>query len=480
MARVLMVASEATPFVKTGGLADVLGGLPPALAALGENVAVLLPKYRRVELFGAQRVYHDLPVWLAGTRFAVSLDQVTHKGVPYYFANCPSLYDREGIYNANNVDYPDNHIRFAVLCRTALEMVRRVFRPQVIHCHDWQGSLVAPYLRRTFTADPTYIGLKTLLTIHNLGYQGIFGPSALTDLGLDLSVFTPETLEFFGNINLLKGGIVFSDRINTVSEAYAREIQTPEFGFGLDGLLRSRTAVLSGILNGVDYSEWDPRTDRYLKANYGPERIEPKAEDKRALIEEFGLGPENEQRPLIGIVSRLTAMKGFDLVAEVADELLAEDVALVALGTGEPAFEQFFRDLAARAPDRIGARIGFDEALAHRVEAGVDMFLMPSRYEPCGLNQIYSLRYGAAPIVRATGGLDDTIDESVGFKFRDYSGLALLDAVRTAVSAFRDQQRWRELIRRGMERDFSWNVSARKYSDLYRLLMAEKVGSTAA
>ena len=292
----------------------------------------------------------------------------------------------------------------------------------------------------------------------------------LPEVGLDPAVFRPDGVEFFGRVSFIKAGISFSDAINTVSPAYAREIQTPEYGFGLDGALRARSDVLTGILNGVDYREWNPETDPLIPANYSAEDLSGKEISKRHLLEEFGLPPEAMERPLIGIVSRFTRQKGTDLVAEVVDEIVAEDVYIVALGTGDPEYEDFFRLMAARYPGRIAVQVGFDNALAHRIEAGSDMFLMPSHYEPCGLNQIYSLRYGTVPVVRATGGLDDTIDEETGFKFADYSGQALLGAVRAAVNAFSDKDAWRRRMRRGMEKDFSWKASAASYSALYRRL----------
>jgi starch synthase len=480
MARVLMVASEAAPFVKTGGLADVLGGLPPALVRAGDEVAVILPRYRGVELYHSQRVYHDLPVWLAGTLYNLNIDHVVENGASYYFINYPPLYDREGIYNVANRDYSDNHVRFAVLCRAAMETVRRIYRPQVVHCHDWQAALVAPYIRDVYRSDPTFAGLKLLFTIHNLGYQGIFSRAALADMGLDANLFTPAALEFYGDVNLMKGGIVFSDWINTVSPTYAQEIQTPEFGFRLDGLLRSRANVLSGILNGVEYAYWNPEHDSYLPANYSVNSLDRKQTCKHELLKEFGLPSTEGKRPLIGIVSRFAAQKGFDLIAEIAGSLLSEDVSLVVLGAGDPAYEQMFRDLAAWKPDRCGVRIGYDNPLAHRIEAGSDMFLMPSRYEPCGLNQMYSLRYGTVPIVRATGGLNDTIDEGVGFKFHGYSGPALLAAIREALAAYRNQEAWQAMMRTGMEKDFSWNAAAKQYSALYKRLIAGVASPAAA
>jgi starch synthase len=484
MARVLMVASEAAPFVKTGGLADVLGSLPAALRSQGHTVAVLLPKYRQVDLYGSQRVYNDLPLWLGLASYGAAVDQVVHGGVSYLFLDCPSLFDRDGVYSHAGRDFPDNHVRFAVLSRAALEIVRRVFRPQVVHCHDWQTGLVAPYMRVSLRNDPTFTGIKLLFTIHNIGYQGIFGPEILPKVGLDASMSTPAALEFWGNVNFMKGGLVFSDAINTVSPTYAREIQTPEFGFGLDGLLRARSDVLTGILNGVDYEEWNPETDKFIPQNYGVDSLEGKPVCKRALLDELGMAPENMDRPLLGIVSRFTAQKGFDLIADIASSLMAEDVALAVLGSAagrdEVHYEHLFAHLRSSHPDRVGVKIGYDNSLAHLIEAGADMFLMPSLYEPCGLNQMFSLRYGTPPVVRATGGLNDTIDEEVGFKFDGYSGRELLDAIRTALAEFGDREGWLKRMRAGMRRDNSWGASARHYGQLYERLITGKSISQAA
>ena len=471
MSRILMVASEATPFVKTGGLADVLGGLPPALAKLGDDVAVLIPRYRQAKVSGAERIYYELPVWLGGNLYNTSVDRVVDRGVSYLFLNCDALFDREGIYNVANQDYADNHVRFGVFCRAATEVIRRIYRPHVVHYHDWQTSLVAAYLKHSLRSDPTFAGIRLLLTIHNLGYQGVFGTDVAGSIGLDPVQYAPGApMEFYGNLNLLKGGIIYADAVNTVSKQYALEIQTPEFGFGLDGLLRSRADVLSGILNGVDYAEWNPEHDQYIRCNYGVETLAGKRECKRALLEEFGLAPDID-RPLVGIVSRFADQKGFDLIAEIAGGLMDMNFSLAVLGSGEPRYEGLFRDLAAARPDRVGVRIGYDNPLAHRIEAGSDMFLMPSRYEPCGLNQIYSLRYGTIPIVRATGGLDDTIEEGTGFKFWGYTGHELYECIRVALEAFGNAEGWREMMGRAMRKDFSWDVSAADYSTLYRRLI---------
>ncbi len=463
-----MVASEAAPFAKTGGLADVIGSLPAALQAIGTEVAVLLPRYRGAALDGGRRIYDRLPVWLGGTLY----DSSVYRIGDYYFLDCPELYDREGLYGTSRGDYPDNHIRFAVLARAALEVARRIFRPQVIHCHDWQSGMVAAYLRTAVNSDPTFMGIKTLFTIHNLGYQGLFPKSALADIGLDPALFNPDGVEFFGKVSFMKAGIVYSDALSTVSKAYAREIQTPEYGFGLDGVLRSRSDVLSGIVNGVDYITWNPETDPYLAASYSAADLSGKRKCKQALLREFGLTTEAAQaRPLIGIVSRLASQKGVDLIAAIGEDLAEEDLSLVALGSGDTKYEELLLDLARAHPLKIAVRIGYDDALAHRIEAGSDMFLMPSRYEPCGLNQIYSLRYGTIPVVRATGGLDDTIDEDTGFKFQEYSGVALLRAIRQALAEFQSLEKWSARIQRAMAKEFSWKTSAVEYARLYLNLL---------
>lgn len=470
VARVLMVSSEAAPLAKTGGLADVVGSLPSALRAFGDEVAVLIPRYGSVDPKGARRVYDNLSIYLGPARYDASIYQAAGE-YPVYLLDCPLLYDRKGFYGEAGLDYPDNHIRFAVFARAAFTVARSLFLTEIFHCHDWQAGLVPVYLRTDSAIDPTFLGVKTLFTIHNLGYQGLFPKSVLSEVALDPGVYRPDGVEFYGRVSYLRGGIAFADFLNTVSPTYAREIQTPELGFGLDAALRARADVLTGILNGVDYGEWSPEADPLIPANYSVQDLSGKQVCKQHLIEEFGLPPEAMARPLIGIVSRFTSQKGTDLIAEVAGQIVAEDTYLVALGTGDPEHEDLFRLVAAEFPGRVAVRIGFDNGLAHRIEAGADMFLMPSRYEPGGLNQIYSLRYGTVPVVRATGGLDDTIEEDTGFKFAEYSGQALLGAVRAAVRAFSDGDAWRQTMRRGMEKDFSWKASAAAYSALYRRLL---------
>jgi len=466
-----MVASEALPLAKTGGLADVLGALPAALQAQGDEVAVVIPRYGFIDLKGLRRVWDNAPVYLGWALYDTSI-YLYSGAFPIYLIDCPRLFDRAGLYGEAGVDYPDNHIRFAVFARAALSVARWLFRADILHCHDWQAGLVPVYLRTTLSTDPTFLGTKTLFTIHNLGYRGLFPPSALVDAAIDTNIYRPEGLEFFGQVSYIKGGIVFADALSTVSPTYAREIQTPELGWGLDGVLRARAPVLHGILNGVDYAEWSPETDPYIPARYSAEDLRGKSVCKQELLAEFGLPSHAVEGPLIGIVSRFAWQKGTDLVAQAAGEIVDLGMYLAALGSGDPEYEDWFRRLATQYPDRFAVRIGFDNPTAHRIEAGADLFLMPSRYEPAGLNQMYSLKYGTVPVVRATGGLNDTIEESTGFKFSEYSGSALVAALRAAAFAFTDRAAWESMMRRGMEQDFSWGRSAAAYSALYRHLTA--------
>jgi starch synthase len=476
---VLMVTSEARPFAKTGGLADVCGALPLALARLGHRVTIVLPKYRTTKTDGAAGEAAQVPFGLHSypVRF---IEQPVADGVTAVLIDAPSLYDRDGLYGDQNGEFGDNAFRFAVLSRGALEYARiRGRRPSVIHAHDWQAGLVPVYARTVLRDDPVIGGVRIVLTIHNLAFQGGFDPKELNWIGLGQDLYTPQLLEFYGRASTLKGGVVFSDVITTVSPTYAREIVTPDFGFGFDGILRSRTSDLVGILNGIDIETWDPRTDRQLPQHFDADSLDRKQEIKRALLEYVGL-PRDEWsmgRPLMGIVTRLTHQKGCDLFASAAERLMGFDATWIMLGSGDSWCEDLWRQLAARFPDRVAARIGFDDHLAHLIEGGADMFVMPSWYEPCGLNQMYSLRYGTLPIVRATGGLQDTVvdeldeaaDQANGFKFQHYTAEGLIWAIERAIGVFRnDRERWRAMQRRGMGRDFSWDVSAREYVKVYR------------
>jgi starch synthase len=465
-----MVASEVFPLAKTGGLADVVGALPAALGAMGDEVAVVVPRYRSIDLQGSRRVWDNDPIYFGLNRYDISI-YLAPAEFPLYLIDCPPLFDRDGIYSEEGIDYPDNHIRFAVLARAALTVARFLFRTEIFHCHDWQAGLVPVYTKVVFSTDPTFLGTKTLFTIHNLGYQGLFPKTALAEVGMDESTFSPQGLEFFRQVSYLKGGIVYANALNTVSPTYAREIQTQEYGFGMDGVLRARAEVLTGILNGVDYRDWDPGTDPFIPARYSASDLSGKRICKQHLLAEFGLPERAMEAPLIGIVSRFTRQKGTDLIAQIAGEIAAEGMYLVAIGNGEPEYEEFFARMAAQYPDRIAVRVGFDNGISHRIEAGADLFLMPSQYEPCGLNQMYSLKYGTVPVVRATGGLNDTIEEATGFKFWEYSGQALMGALRAAGRAFCDGHGWEAMMRRDMEQDFSWGRSAAAYSALYRKLL---------
>jgi starch synthase len=464
--RILMTASEAAPFAKTGGLADVLGGLPPALAERGEQVAVVLPAYRENRYPGPTReAYRSL--WIPiGPGYSVDIRQSTHRGVMYYFVECPALFNRDGIYGTAAGDFADNHLRFAVLAMAAIGVARHLFRPQIFHLHDWQAALAPVYLREHFHGDPTFMGMKTLLTIHNLGYQGLFPPEVLPQIALDSRLMNPDQLEFFGRVNFLKAGIAWSDAVSTVSKGYAREIQTPEYGFGLDGFLR-RHGPVAGIVNGVDYKAWNPGDDPNIARNYSSSDLSGKRACKQALLADYGLPQDNLDRPLLAIISRFAAQKGFDILADAAARLMREDLNLVVLGSGDSHYESMFRTLAETYPQKVGLKVGYDERLSHRIEAGADIFLMPSRYEPCGLNQIYSLRYGTVPIVRATGGLDDSVDQTTGFKFSDYSPAALGGAIGEALHSWQFRDAWTKRMRLGMAKDFSWEASAAEYQRMY-------------
>ncbi|MDQ1470598.1 MAG: starch synthase [Bryobacterales bacterium] len=470
----MMVSSEASPWAKSGGLADVVGALPIALAQSGHPVAVVIPRYMHAQEAPAQRVLSGLPILLGSASYDVSVWEMSSGGVTTYFIENAGLYGREGLYGDRYGDYGDNHIRFALLCKAALEISRLLFQADIFHCHDWQAGLVPVYLKTSAAVDPTFLNTKTITTIHNLGYQGIFKSGVMRDISLPGWLYRSDLLEFWGDISLLKGGLVFSDALTTVSRKYAEEIQTPEYGFGMDGLLRARRGSLTGIINGVDYDRWNPQTDPAIPVHYSASDLAGKQACKRELLREMGLPEAAMKRPLLGIVSRFASQKGFDLIGDIAWDLFEDDVSLVVLGNGESRYEEMFQTLVSHFPEKVALQIGYNDRLAHRIEAGSDIFLMPSRYEPCGLNQIYSLRYGTVPVVRATGGLDDTISDlpgsQTGFKFTDYNGRALLGTIRAACAAWTDRKWWTSMMIRGMRQDFSWAASAAEYSRLYSLL----------
>ncbi len=484
--RILFVASEGLPFSKTGGLADVIEGLPKALVGHGHEVAVVLPRYRGTKATTVVRPSVTIPM---GTRlrFPAVADGTVVSGVRYFFVDDPAYFDRDGLYGGRGGDYPDNAERYSEFCRTAIEIVKQVWPADLLHCHDWQTGLVPLLLRTSYADDPAVKDIPVVFTIHNMGYHGQFGRDVLGPAGIPPATFQPGGIEFYGNVNLLKAGLVYSDYLTTVSRKYAQEIQTPEFGYGLDGVVRGRADRLVGILNGVDYTLWNPEKDKLIAMKYSAKDLSGKQVCKQALLESFELPPDNLARPVIGIVSRFADQKGFNLIAERAHELMQEELALVVLGTGERKYEDLFRALAAAYPGRVSAKIAYDETVAHKIEAGADMFLMPSRYEPCGLNQIYSLKYGTVPIVRATGGLDDTIETfdlehgtGTGFKFVEYSGAALLQCLRQALQYFTDERIWKRIQLNGMAKDFSWKASAAEYLKLYAAARALRGSGLAA
>jgi len=477
---ILMVVSEAHPFATTGGLAEVAGALPAALGRLGHTVTLVVPRYRGMD---AGDPLPEAATFQLGGRIERVLfhQRPLHARVTAVLVDAPELFDREGLYNSGGVDFHDNARRFAVLSRAALEYARlRGERPSIIHAHDWQTGLVPVYQKMHFADDPILGGVPVVFTIHNLAFQGVFPSWTLPAIGLGWEVFTMDALEYWGQISYLKGGINFAERITTVSPTYAQEILTPAMGFGLEGSLRRRAAtpgVFSGILNGIDVGRWDPTIDSYLPAPYGAHDLAGKARGKQLLLETVGLGsdPVTLSRPVIGIVSRLSDQKGFDLIASAIEPLMALDATWVMLGSGERHYEAGWRALASHFPERVSATIGFNERLAHLIEGGADIFLMPSRFEPCGLNQMYSLRYGTVPVVRATGGLEDTIidvadhpDTGNGFKFRDYSPVALVSTLQRAIDTFRNPSAWKTIQLNGMKENHSWDVSAREYVKVYR------------
>jgi starch synthase len=485
--KVVIVASEVVPFAKTGGLADVAGALPVALARLGHQVSVIMPRYPTIE-----RAVRSLEK--VQDRLAIPMGSQTEEGaiwsakltsrIPVFFIEHQTYFQRDAFYTTTQGDYPDNAQRFAFFAKAALEACQALkLQPDIIHCHDWQAGLIPAYLKTVLQHDPAWASTSSLLTIHNLACQGLFPPEAMEFLQLPPYTYSPEGIEFYGRVNYLKAGIVYADLINTVSQRYSQEIQTAELGCGLEGILRYREQDVYGILNGIDDREWNPARDRLIAARYTATNLSGKQVCKRDLLETFGLSPEWMNAPVVGMISRLVDQKGLDLIESAIHRMLALDLGLVVLGTGEARYEEFLRQLRVRYAGKVGVTIGFENALAHKIEAGSDIFLMPSRFEPCGLNQMYSLRYGAVPVVHATGGLDDTIesyeptlDRGNGFKFAPYDAEALLATLQRAVTLYPDRAAWERLMRRGMQEDFSWAKSAQAYADLYATALARRRG----
>ncbi|MBC7186590.1 MAG: glycogen synthase GlgA [Calditrichaeota bacterium] len=489
--KILYVASEVAPFAKTGGLADVAAALPKALQDLGHDIRVMMPKYgsineRKYVLREVIRL-REIPVDLGGERLVGSVKSafIPDTKVQVYFLDYPPLFGRQDLYTdpKTGKDWPDNAERFTFFCKGVLETVKLLhWQPHVIHCNDWHTGLIPVLLKTTYSHERLFAKTSTLFTIHNLAYQGIFPKAKFRLTGLPAELFRGQGgVEFYGKLSFMKAGIVFADAISTVSERYAEEITSdPEIGCGLQEELRARRDALYGILNGIDDTVWNPKTDPLIARTYSATDLAGKAENKKALVEGLGL-PYRPEVPVIGMISRLADQKGFDLVAEAFPALMKMDVQLVVLGTGDPRYHKLFAGLAKRHPKKVSVNLRFDNTLAHQIEAGADMFLMPSRYEPCGLNQMYSLVYGTIPIVRATGGLADTIVDfdprrgtGNGFVFTEYSAAAMLQAVERALAVFADQKTWLRLVKSAMRSNFSWKNSATKYVRLYAKLEASK------
>jgi starch synthase len=473
--RITFAASEGVPYSKTGGLADVIGALPKAVAAMGHDVKVFLPRYRQTKLKQERVAIANLTVPMQDyLLFCQIIDGGKHDGVQFYFVDHPEFSYRDDLYGDARGDYADNAERFTMFCRAVIESSKRLGVPDVFHVHDWQTSLIPVLLRNLYPLDSDFSHTGTVLTIHNIGYQGLFDKSVMPKLLLPWSLFTMNALEFYDKVNFLKGGIAFADYVTTVSRTYAKEIQTYEYAFGLADTVRRRRDRVVGIVNGVDYGEWDPATDRYIPEKFSTDDLSGKAKCKLALLEEYGVAKDKADWPVVGVISRFAAQKGFDLMEAALPQLLAEDMVLVVLGTGEKHYEEMFAKLRRRFPDRLYVKIAYDNRLAHLVEAGSDIFLMPSHYEPCGLTQIYSMRYGTVPVVRATGGLEDTVEQwnpktgtGTGFKFAGYQPRELRAAMREAIASFEQKDGWERLMLNGMKENFSWTAPAREYVGVY-------------
>ncbi len=483
--KILIVSPEVVPFAKTGGLADVCGALPKALAKLGHQVKVILPKYRMVDEkeFKLSEVKTDvglIPVGDKSVKISVRSYDLPSPKVEYLFVVCDEYFDREELYRdqSTGFDYKDNDERFILFARGTLGILKVLnWQPDIIHANDWQSALIPAYLKTLYAVNSFFKHTKAVFSIHNIAYQGNFPKSTFDKIGVSKDLFYPTSpFEFWGNVNFMKAGICYADVINTVSETYAVEIQSSsEFGHGLEGVLRIRNADLYGIVNGIDYEVWTPEKDALISYNYSLKDLSGKRKNKELLLKLCNLPPSNRDVPLIGIISRLADQKGFDLLAQITDELLASDLQMVILGTGDEKYHRLFKEMRKKYATRISVNLRFDNPLAHLIEAGSDMFLMPSRYEPCGLNQLYSLRYGTVPIVRKTGGLADTIEnydpqtgEGTGFVFKNYDAAELLDTIRLALRVYKDKTTWAKLMKNGMQKDFSWETSAEKYVEIYQ------------
>jgi len=483
--KIAMIAAEAAPYAKVGGLGDVVGALPKALDKLGASVTVIIPGYAGANACPSEpcRAVSGFDVPMGNFTERASIFQTVMKGtsVEVYLICSSRYFDREGIYDDpfTKEGYADNMERYVFFMKAAVELLRHMNVPfDILHCHDSQTALIPALIRENYEASPFFIRLKTVFTIHNLAYQGIYPREALELAGIaPRRFYSGSPFEYWGQVNFMKAGILLADQVTTVSPTYAEEIQADaEFGMGLEGVLCERKQDLRGIINGIDYEEWDPSTDPFIAARFSSENISGKAVCKDDVLRCFNLPRPTKRTPLIGVVSRLADQKGFDLVAQAMPEIASMNMQMVVLGNGQQKYHDMFSDIAARYPDKVGVRLGYDNPLAHRIEAGCDMFLMPSKYEPCGLNQLYSLRYGAIPIVHRTGGLVDTVEpyagnEGTGFSFSEYSAEALLKSIREALALYATPFRWKKLTLRAMSKDWSWHNSAHRYLELYQSLL---------
>ena len=474
--KILLVSTEVYPFAKTGGLGDVSGALPPALKKLGHDIRVIMPKYPCTAKAGQEIKPLKIDLKLSGFNEKGALFKSELAGeVPVYLINHNGYFNRKHLYGEPGTDYPDSVERFSFFSQAILEAVKCLdFRPDIIHCNDWHTGLIPVYLKSLYLKDPWFSQTKTFFSVHNLGYQGNFPHSHLKVTGLDDSLFTEEGIEFYGQISFLKGGLMFSDTLSTVSPTYSQEIQTPDLGFGMQGILLKRSDSLHGILNGIDETVWNPKIDPLIQANYGPKSLSKKKQCREDLIRTFSLRL-NKKTPILCMITRLSQQKGIDLIIEAREMLDKLDIALVILGTGSNEYESFFQQWGRDRPDNIATALKFDESLGHRILAGSDMLLMPSLYEPCGLTQMYALKYGTVPIVRSVGGLKDSIQEfsdktgkGTGFKFKAPQAKFFLKSLQKALSCFHQTQTWKKLMLNGMAKDNSWEFAAKKYSRLYQ------------
>ncbi|MEK6680524.1 MAG: glycogen synthase GlgA [Nitrospirota bacterium] len=478
---ILFVSSEVEPFSKTGGLADVSAALPKALERLGHKIYIITPKYKAVDekKFDLVATGQHIEVPVSNKKASGEILQASlGNNISVYFIKKDEYYFRDYLYSTPEGDYLDNAERFAFFSRGAIEAAKALdISPDIIHCNDWQTGLIPLFLKTHYKDDQYFDKTKTILTIHNLGYQGQFWALDIHLLNLGMEYFTPQTLEFYGKISFLKAGIVFSDAVTTVSKKYREEIQTPEYGCGFEGLLKERAEKIYGIINGIDYDEWDPAKDNLIVKNYSIKDIKGKKDCKADLQKAFNL-PLSPETPLIGMISRLSSQKGWDIFEEAVDDLIKLDIQFTILGTGDEKYHHLVKNLAKKYPDKISAMITFDNTLSHKIEAGADMLLMPSKYEPCGLNQMISLRYGTVPIVHATGGLDDVIrdydlkkEKGNGFKFTEYTPTELIKCIKRAIKLYKSRARWDKLIIIGMKEDHSWEKSAEEYDGLYKKVL---------